>query len=88
MADAAFLSRRTRRLRPVHLSVQKELSLIFELSPDLSGGVHETEDVVEDVVVAVCGEQLEGLGVAHRSALLLDLGGIALVRRSSTLSFH
>jgi hypothetical protein len=39
----------------------------------LSGGVDETEDVVEDVVGAVCGQQLEGLGVAHGPALLLDL---------------
>jgi hypothetical protein len=39
----------------------------------LSGGVDETEHVVEDVVGAVCGQKLEGLGVAHGPALLLDL---------------
>jgi hypothetical protein len=39
----------------------------------LRGGVDETEDVVEDVVGAICGQKLEGLGVAHGSALLLDL---------------
>ena len=39
----------------------------------LSSGVDETEDVVEDVVGAVCGQKLERLGVAHGPALLLDL---------------
>jgi hypothetical protein len=39
----------------------------------LRGGVDETEDVVEDVVGAVCGQKLESLSVAHRPALLLDL---------------
>jgi hypothetical protein len=41
----------------------------------LRGGVDETEDVVEDVVGAVSGQKLEGLGVAHGPALLLDLCG-------------
>jgi hypothetical protein len=39
----------------------------------LRGGVDETEDVVEDVVGTVGGQKLEGLGVAHGPALLLDL---------------
>ena len=39
----------------------------------LCGGVHEPEHVVEDVVAACLGAQLEGLGVAHRSALFFDL---------------
>ena len=42
----------------------------------LSGGVYETEDVVEDVVVAISGgQELEGLAVAHGPTLLLDLCG-------------
>jgi hypothetical protein len=39
----------------------------------LYGGIHEPEHVVEDVVAACLGAQLEGLGVAHRSALFFNL---------------
>ena len=39
----------------------------------LCGGVHEPEHVVEDVVAAGLGAQLEGLGVAHRLALFFNL---------------
>ena len=45
----------------------------------LRGGVDETEDVVEDVVGAVGGQKLEGLGVAHGPALLLDLRNVLSV---------
>ena len=45
----------------------------------LRGGVDETEDVVEDVVAALVGKKLEGLGVAHGPALLLDLCDILSV---------
>jgi len=40
---------------------------------DLCGGIHEPEHVVEDVVAACLGAQLEGLGIAHRSALFFNL---------------
>ena len=40
----------------------------------LCGSVDESEDVVEDVVAAgTVGQELEGLGVAHGSLLLVDL---------------
>ena len=39
----------------------------------LCGSVHEPEHVVEDVVAAGLGAQLEGLGVAHRSTLCFNL---------------
>ena len=35
--------------------------------------VHEPEHVVEDIVAAGLGAQLEGLGVAHRSLLFINL---------------
>lgn len=52
----------------------------------LSSGVDETEDVVEDVVGAICGQQLESLGVAHGSTLLLDLRIVVLVAMIVSLS--
>lgn len=39
----------------------------------LCGSVHEPEHVIEDVVAACFGAQLEDLGVAHRSALFFNL---------------
>lgn len=46
----------------------------------LCGSVDESEDVVEDVVAAgAVGQKLEGLGVAHRSLLIVDLWDLSLV---------
>jgi hypothetical protein len=56
------------------------LPLVFlDRCLNLRGGVDETENVVENVEGAVGGQKLEGLGVAHGPALLLDLWCLLLV---------
>lgn len=48
----------------------------FLLLSHSCGRVDQSEDVVEDVVAALAvGQKLEGLYVAHRPSLLLNLDG-------------
>lgn len=51
----------------------------------LRSWVHESEDVVEDIVASLVRQQLECLRVAHWPLFLLDLNGIKLVNLCKSL---